>query len=223
MVVDVVTDRRDQLFEILEYATAQLFFRQVAEESFHHVEPGSRSRREVDMEALVSGQPAIYPFMLVGRVVVADRVDVLALGNSLVDQAPELEPLLMAVALLTQAKEFAVERVERSKQCRRAVALVVVRHGLAAPLLQGQPWLSSIQRLNLTLLACAQNQRVFRRIQIQANDGFQLVGKLRVAANLERLDQVRLEPMGVQIRRTLASLMPTSRAIVRVDQCVALA
>jgi hypothetical protein len=64
---------------------------------------------------------------------------------------------------------------------------------------------------------------VFRRIQIQANDGFQLVGKLRVAANLERLDQVRLEPMGVQIRRTLASLMPTSRAIVRVDQCVALA
>jgi hypothetical protein len=38
---------------------------------------------------------------------------------------------------------------------------------------------------------------MFRRIQIQANDGFQFAGKLRITADLERLDQVRLESMCV--------------------------
>ncbi len=48
----------------------------------------------------MTDQPALYAFMLVGRVVVADQVDLLAFGNGLVDQTQELQPLLMSMPLL---------------------------------------------------------------------------------------------------------------------------
>ena len=68
-----------------------------------------------------------------------------------------------------------------------------MRHGLAAAFLQRQAGLGSVQGLDLALLIDPQHQRMLGRIQIQADDFFQLVGKLRIATYFESLDQMRLE------------------------------
>ena len=104
VLVDVVTDGGDQLFEILEDSAPDSVVRQVAEEALDHVEPRSRGRREVHMETLVFGKPALDTRMFVGRVVVADDVDLLVRGDRLLDQAQKLQPLLMAMTLLAQSR-----------------------------------------------------------------------------------------------------------------------
>ena len=58
--------------------------------------------------------------------------------------------------------------------------------------LERQRGLRQIERLDLRLLVAAQHQRVLRRIQIQPDDRFELFGELRIAAAIERLDEVRL-------------------------------
>ena len=152
MVVDVVANGHDELFEILEDAAPQLVFGQVAEEAFHHIEPTGRGRGEVHMEALMAGEPADDFLVLVRGVVIADQIDMLLLGDGLVDQAEKLQPLLVPVALLAEAEDLAVERVEGGKQGGRAIAFIVVRHRLPPPYLQGQSGLGSVQGLYLALL-----------------------------------------------------------------------
>lgn len=46
-------------------------------------------------------------------------------GDGLVDEAEKLEPLLVPMAHLAQAKDLAVGRIQRGQQCDRAVAFVV--------------------------------------------------------------------------------------------------
>jgi hypothetical protein len=72
---------------------------------------------------------------------------------------------------------------------------VVVRHRATAALLERKARLSAVQGLNLALLITAQDQRVFRGIEVQAHDVQQLVHELRIATELERLDQMGLEVM----------------------------
>ena len=68
-----------------------------------------------------------------------------------------------------------------------------MRYGLAASFLQRQSGGGPIQGLYLGLLIGAQNQRMLPRIQVQADDCFQLLGKLRITTYLEGLEQMRLE------------------------------
>ena len=64
-----------------------------------------------------------------GGVVVDDGVDHLSNGNLLLDDIEEAKELLMAMALHVTADHLAVEDVHRGEQRRRAVPLIVVRHG----------------------------------------------------------------------------------------------
>src|ERR1035437_1454135 len=108
------------------------------------------------METLVLLQPALYVFVLVRRVVIADQIDLLAGRHGLIDHTQEAEPLLMPVLLLAQAEDPAVGGVERSKQGRRSIALIVVRHGCTAALLHRQTGLGPVECLYLALLVHAQ-------------------------------------------------------------------
>src|SRR4051812_12452643 len=72
-----------------------------------------------------------------------------------------------------------------------------MRHGAAPPLLQRQSWLRPIQRLNLALFIDAQHDGVLGRAEVEADNGLQFLGKLRIFADLEALYQVRLEPVGM--------------------------
>src|SRR5262249_6939880 len=88
--------------------------------------------------ARVLGKPFAHLRMLVGGVIVEDRMDLLTLGDLRVDLIEEADELLMPMALHIAADDGAVENVERGEQCRRAVALVVVRHRPGAPRLHRQ-------------------------------------------------------------------------------------
>jgi len=58
----------------------------------------------------------------------------------------------MAVLLHALANDLAVGDIQGGKQRCRAIALVVVSHGLAPSLLDRQSRLRAVQRLNLALL-----------------------------------------------------------------------
>src|SRR6266571_957749 len=73
------------------------------------------------------------------------------------------------------------------------MAFVVVGQRLTAALFQRKAWLGAVERLNLSLLVQRQHQRVLRRVEVKANHVLQLLGKARVVAELERLDQMWLE------------------------------
>ena len=90
-----------------------------------------------------------------GGVIVDDGVDRLSSRNLLLNDIEEAKTeLLMAMALPSVAADHrAVEgrSSRRSEQRRRAVALIVVRHGSGAALLQRQSGLCAVKRLNLAL------------------------------------------------------------------------
>ena len=66
-------------------------------------------------------------------VVVEHRVDELAGRDLALDGIEEADELTVAVALHTAADHRSVKHTEGGEQRSGAVALVVVRHGLAAP------------------------------------------------------------------------------------------
>ena len=127
----------------------------------------------------------------------------------------------MAMPLLAQPVDFPGRRIEGSKQRGRAVALVIVRHGGAAAFLHREAGLCAVQRLYLALFIDAQHQCMLGRIQIQPNNGLQFLGELRIVADLEALHTMRLQAAGPPDARHRSLEMPISRAIVRVDHCVA--
>ena len=111
--VDVVADGNDQLFKVLENAAAELIGGQVAKEAFDHIEPRGRSGGKVHVETLMALEPALHTGMLVGRVVVADEINLLFCGDGLIHHTQEVQPFLMAVSLLAQAVDFSA-RISRA-------------------------------------------------------------------------------------------------------------
>src|SRR5215813_5867365 len=107
----------------------------------------------------------------------------LVLGSVAVDNPQEAQPLLMTVALGTEADDFAIERIERGEQCGCSVALVIVRHRAGAARLQMQARLRAIQRLDLALLIATEHQRMFRRIEVKANNLLEFLSKLGIFAD----------------------------------------
>ena len=173
--VDVGADGHDEFFQVAEDAAPEPILRQVAEETFHHVQPRRAGRSEVQMKARVPRQPALHFGVLMGGVVIADQVKLPVGRDGLVDEAEKLEPLLVAMPLLAQAKDLAVGGIQSGEQGGRAVAFVVVGHSGAASALQRQAGLGTVQSLNLALLVGAQHQRVLRRVEVQTDDVFQFL------------------------------------------------
>src|SRR5712692_4792989 len=73
------------------------------------------------------------------------------------------------------------------------MAFVVVGHRLAPTLFQRQSRLGPIERLNLGFLVQRQHERVFRRVKVETDHVLQLLGKVRVVAQLEGLGPMWLE------------------------------
>src|SRR6516165_6885020 len=69
-----------------------------AEEAFDQIDPGGRSRGEVEVEAGVALEPSLDLGVLVGRVVVDDEMQIEAFRRIAVDGAQEAQELLMAMA-----------------------------------------------------------------------------------------------------------------------------
>ncbi len=76
--VDGIADGGNQLFEVLEDALPDLVGGQVAGEAFDPIEPRDRGGSKAHVESPVHFDPALDPWMDVGRIVVADQVNLLA-------------------------------------------------------------------------------------------------------------------------------------------------
>ena len=146
--------------------------------------------------ARMAFEPSANIGMLMGGVIVDDGVDRLSNGNLLLDDIEEANELLMAMALHVAADHRAVEDVHRGEQRRRAVALIVVRHGSGAALLQRQSGLCAVKRLNLALFVDRQDDGVCGRIDIEPDDVAQFVDEARIVGQLELAHPVRLQTMG---------------------------
>lgn len=165
-------------------------------------------------EAVVAGKPAGNIRMLVGRVVVENDMDGLALWDRGLDVIQKADELLVTVALHALADDFALQNIEGRKQRRRAVALVIMGHRSGASLLHGQARLSPVERLNLAFPVSREHNRMLGRIDVEPHDVAQLPRELRIVGKCELLDLVRLQAVRASIRRTALALMPQALAIM---------
>src|SRR5262245_2970184 len=124
------------------------------------------------------GQPSSDLGMLVRGVVVDDGMDRLSLRYLRLDGVEKADELLMSVALHVATDDGAIEHVEGGKQRGGAVPLVVVGHGPGAPCLHRQSRLGAVERLDLALLVDRKDNSVGRRIDIEADNVFEFLGKV---------------------------------------------
>ena len=93
------------------------------------------------------------------------------------------------------------------------MALIVVRHGSGAALLQRQSGLCAVKRLNLALFVDRQDDGVCGRIDIEPDDVAQFVDEARIVGQLELAHPVRFRPWARQMRSTELTLSPAAFAI----------
>ena len=108
VVVEEAVDGGLKVCDGSEDATLEAPLGQDGEEALDGVEPGSRSRREVKGPAGMAREPSPHGGMLVGGIVVEDRMDRLAGGNFALDGVEEADELLMPVALHVAADHGSV-------------------------------------------------------------------------------------------------------------------
>ena len=131
--------------------------------------------------------------MFVGAVIVDHEMEIHADRRAGIDDIEKPDKLLVPVAGHAIADHVAVEHAQGREQRGGAVALVIMRHGPAAALLDRQPRLCAIQRLNLALFVYAEDDRLLRRIQIQTHHIGHLFQKLRIARELKSFRAMRLQ------------------------------
>ena len=161
----------------MEHATLEPLFGEFGEEALDGVQPGRRSRREVEGEAWMAAEPVDHLGMLVGGVVVQDHMDQLARRDLALNGVEETDELLVAMTLHAASDDTALRHVQGGKQRGGAVSLVVMRHRAAASALQRQPGLGAIERLDLALLVHREHHGVRWRIDVEADDIAQLGAK----------------------------------------------
>ena len=178
-----------------EGAALEAALGQGGEETLDGVEPGGRGRGEVERPARMAREPSLHGRMLVGGIVVEDRVDRLAGRNLPLDGVEEADKFLMPVALHVLPDDGSVEHVHRGEQGRRPIPLVIVGHGSGAAFLERQAGLGSVERLDLALFVDAEHDRVRRRIDVEPDDVAQLADERGVLGELELPHTMRLEPV----------------------------
>lgn len=193
--IDPFCDSLLQFGNVVEDAAAYLLASDLGEEALNQIEPGRRCRDEVQLEARMALEPALYSRRLVRGVVVGDQVEVEIGEGFSVDLLQKLEEFPGAMARHAFADDLACRHIERRKQGCRAVTFIVVRHGAGAPLLEGQTWLRAIEGLDLAFLVDGKHQSFFGRIEIEADDILHFLSKVRVVGDLEGANDVGFKPI----------------------------
>ncbi|TKS58407.1 MAG: hypothetical protein EWM73_03544 [Nitrospira sp.] len=191
--VQVVSDRGNQFRDTGETAATDALVGEVSEPSLDQIQPRTRRRNEVQLEPRMSLQPACHAGVFVRSIVVHDQMHIKPGQRVGIDLLEEPNELLVPMPRHAVANDRAIEHAQGREQRGGAVALVVVRHGSAAALLQGEARLGAVEGLDLAFLVDTQDQGFVRGIEVQADDIVELLDKMLVAAQLEGLDQMRLE------------------------------
>lgn len=120
-----------------------------------------------------------------GPVVVEDGVDDLADPDVALESVEQADEFLMPLALHVPPETLAGQNVRRGEQRGRAVALVIVRHGRAPTLLERQPWLGPVERLDLGLPVDAEHHCMGRRRDVELDNIMQRLGESGIGRELE--------------------------------------
>ena len=115
-----------QIGQRAEHPALEPALAELGKEALDRIEPGGRCRRVMEQETRMPAEPGAHLGVLVAAVVVEDDVHDLPGGDLGLESVEKPDELLMPVALHATADDLTFEHVERGKQGRRAVALVVV-------------------------------------------------------------------------------------------------
>ena len=113
MVFEVTPDGGFELRDALERAAADAISGDQAEKTLDLVEPGRRSRREVQMEAGMGFEPALYGRRLMRGIIVNDEMEIETGGGLLVDQSEKAQELAMSMARHASPDNLAIQHVQR--------------------------------------------------------------------------------------------------------------
>ena len=126
MVVNIIGDRFSQRSDIGKCAAAQSFVGHLAKPSLDHIEPRTRRRGKMQMEAWVAFQPGSYTRMLMGSVVVDDQMQLQIGGHFGINAFQKANEFLVSVTGHAIADHSSVEHIESSKERSRTVSFIVV-------------------------------------------------------------------------------------------------
>ena len=113
VVVEVRADRIDQIADVQEIAAANLLLREVRKPDFNEIQPGCAGRNDVQMKARMPLQPALDRRMLVGRVVIHDRVHLDIRRYVGIEHVEKLAKLLVPMASEARADHGLLELIMR--------------------------------------------------------------------------------------------------------------
>ena len=88
------------------------------------------------VEAAVPVEPSLHLRRAMSAIVIHHQVQGHLARELTVDAAQEPQKLLVPVTLIAVANDLARQYIERGKQSRRSVSLIVVSPGAASPLFQ---------------------------------------------------------------------------------------
>ena len=188
-------DSFNQFINATEDTPPQAVDREIPEESFDHVEPGSAGRSEVKVESRIASLPGFHSRMLMGGVIIADDVYLLVGRCCFDNQVEKADPFLVPVLFHAGSKDAAVGSIHCSEERGGSVAFVIVSQRFATSFLERESRLSAIQGLDLALFIAGQHDGVFRRVEIEANDVLELFLKMLVVGELEGSYPVRFDPV----------------------------
>jgi hypothetical protein len=173
----------------------------------------------VQDEARVGQQPVADGGGLAGGEVVADDVDAEAGLDLLVDLVQEVAEVGGRVLGGEFADDLAVGDVQGGEQVGGAVPLVVEAAPLGHSGQHREHRGGALQGLDLGFLVHAEDDRVPRRVEVDAGDVADLVDEERAGEILKVSARQGCRPKDRQICCTLVAEMPVLRASSRLDQC----
>ena len=150
----------------------------------------------MEVKPRVAFLPAFDLLVLMGGVIIADDVNLLAGGCITANQVKKSNPFLMPVPVHTSPNDLAIGGVHGREQRGGSVSLVIMGHGLATPFFERQSRLRAIQGMNLTLSVAGEDLGMRRRIEIETHNVLQLFFKVLVIGKLEAFDAMWLESVG---------------------------
>ena len=113
VLIDISSNGFDQLLDAPEHPAADPLVGDLAEPAFDQVQPRAARRDEVEVEPLVTLQLGLDLGVLMGRIVVDDKVEV-QIGRRLgVDLLEELDELLVAVPRHALPDQPPLQHVQR--------------------------------------------------------------------------------------------------------------
>lgn len=166
---------------------------ELREPAFDGIDARGTRRREMNAQPGVVVKESENSSSLVGAAVLEDDLQIQVGRRLLVDLPRESAKLLRAMPLRYPSDDLASGDIESRKEVRGAVPLVIMGATLDLARAHRKQRLCLVQRLDPGLLVDRQHHSVVPRVQGQAYDVDDLLGKESVVTDLEGLQPVRLE------------------------------